>query len=134
MKIHYDARTRTNITKVIERNSCTVHAWANFLDIPYDKAYIELCLAGRMPGKAFQFRGFVLNHKKYDIEYVEFPTTFNNLMLMLSGSKKKMIVEVRRHVFCVKEGTVIDTFYLKPLTRVQGFYILKGEKNETKRD
>ncbi len=105
-----------------ERDDCTVRALALCLDIPYMDAYVKMALLGRKKNKGFPFRLPNLGSlaKKFEIRPdLSCRMLGKALPEMQSG---RFIVRIRRHVFAVINGEILDRVPLKTTERIKMVY------------
>ena len=113
----FDDAGRSQSKRSRQQNDCTVRALALAVDISYDEAYDILKEAGRKCGAGFHFKDWVttaqVNNCKF--EWISFPATkgerrMNPQKFCNTFPSGKYIARVAKHVFCVIDGVVHDTF------------------------
>lgn len=102
-----------------EQHDCTVRALAIALETPYQWAHQFMAANGREFGKGANtrcYRSAEYNGHKLVVAAQEFPAQGEGIRLTVKGWIKsgilpdRCILRIRKHVFAVVNGTVVDTF------------------------
>ena len=111
-----------------ETNDCTVRAIVNTCDISYDEAWLIMQKIGRKPRRGANFNIFIrLYRERFNIEELRLPPlTLNTIIpIMIKG---KYIIRIKRHVFAVVDGKILDTGISPAFSKVINVWKVKGEK------
>lgn len=101
-------------------NDCTVRALAHAYDVPYDVAHTFLRRYGRKDKKGISFYMFVESGKmKYyfggTVLKIPCSTTLQKTMETIGPGTFLWLRS--RHVLCIKDGVVLDTYQSRPGAR-----------------
>lgn len=105
-----EGKQNTSTRFELEKNDCTVRAYAEAFEIPYADAHIKLLLAGRSIRKGVNFDSVM---KKLHPEIVSYPRPHMTVgkFIALFCRRGNWIIKIDRHVFCVKDRVIYDAGY-----------------------
>lgn len=100
---------------VIEKNDCTVRALANATGMGYHEAFKLAEALGRRQGSGLKWKPLCELYAPY--------STLNRVITTVGAFAAQhpigtFILHVRKHVFCLKDGVMLDTGASKPTARV----------------
>lgn len=91
----------------LEKNDCTVRAYAEAFDIPYTDAHMKLTIAGRKIGKGVNFN--MIMHKLHP-DIIAYPRPHMTVAKFIAIFCKRgnWIIKIKGHVFAVKDRVIFD--------------------------
>ncbi len=104
---------------------CVVRALSLAFDKNYSETYELLKKAGRKDNKGMVFIQFVekkLHKKLFGKELLEIPCKLTVAKLMSGIGSGIFLARKRGHIFCIRNGVVLDTFAVGDKARIINLY------------
>lgn len=108
----YSTNGRDQSQRPKSKNDCTVRAYAEAFDLPFDTVYDMFARAGRKPHNGFNIQSILTQHK--NVVWFSFPAEkgikrWTPDQFCFYFDKGTYILRTARHVFAVKDGNIYDT-------------------------
>ena len=116
----YDEADKSRSKRPKNRNDCAVLALAIAANMPYDSAYTILANSGRKCSRGFNFTKWADAQVGAHFAYGEtYPSVKGQKRMNIANFCQHRpvgiwIVKTARHVFCVQDGVVHDTYRQSP--------------------
>lgn len=105
--LNIEGKQNTSARFELEKNDCTVRAYAEAFEIPYADAHLKLLIAGRQIRKGAHFESIM---KKLHPEIESYPRPHMTVgkFVALFCRRGNWIIKIHRHVFAVKDRVIYD--------------------------
>ena len=108
--LNIEGKQNTSARFTLEKNDCTVRAYAEAFEIPYADAHIKLTIAGRQIRKGINFEQ-AMRKLHPDIASYPRPHMTVGKFIALFCRRGNWIIKIKGHVFAVKDRVIFDSGY-----------------------
>jgi hypothetical protein len=105
--LNIEGKQNTSTRFELERNDCTVRAYAEAFEIPYADAHVKLLLAGRRIRHGANFEQ-IMGKLHPDIISYPRPHMTVGKFIALFCRRGNWIIKIKGHVFAVKDRVIFD--------------------------